>query len=65
MGRRMALHKTKYIMDNEELAEAIRAAHIMVKETCGKGDHYEKTKELLFELIDIQIHRAGALKIIE
>ena len=42
MGRGMGMDRTKYIMDNEELAGAIKAAHVMVKGTCGKGEHYEK-----------------------
>ena len=58
------MHKTKYIMTNNELERAMRAAHIMIKETSGKGEHYEQVKKLLFELIDIQKIRAGMIEII-
>ena len=61
--KELGIQEVKYTMDNEELSEAIKAAHVMVIETCGKGEHYEKVKHLLFELIDIQIVRAGLVEV--
>ena len=45
------------ILTNDELLEAIKATHAMIKGTCGKGEHWEKLIKQLDALLAIQMDR--------